>query len=111
MLREDPNAPQAQVKHKDIPEAANKIHFKKHCEYPFRSTNREVRSYHDLLPKDTPTVNRYNPDFMKAHPAFDPAYSIQPETVNADVRKPVMLKKPCLDDEDVCSLERRTVLR
>ncbi|TNV82610.1 hypothetical protein FGO68_gene16380 [Halteria grandinella] len=116
MLREEPHPQPKQPTHHAPneplkPDDHHKIHFKKHCRFPFRSTDREARSYHDLLPKDTPTVNRYNPNFMKAHPAFDPAYSINPETVNADVRQPVIQRKQCLDDEEVCSLERRVQLR
>jgi hypothetical protein len=92
-----------------MPLAKNKVKFQhdKNSKYPFRSTDREHRSYYDILPKNTPTINRYNPNYLNYHQNHSPAYSIQPETVGVEVRRPVTLKRPCIDENDECSLGLR----
>ena len=64
----------------------------------FKNCNREKKSFYQELPQDTPNPCRYTLDYSKSLPTSNFFYRINPETANAEVRKPVTLKKPCLDD-------------
>jgi hypothetical protein len=66
----------------------------------------------DLLPKDTPAVTRYHPDFTRALPNHCFIYPINPETIGVEIRDPLEITKPCLDYEaQECQLERRIAQR
>ena len=74
-------------------------------------SNRDKRSYYLLLPQDTPNACRYTPDYTKTLPSTTFKYGINPETVGVDIRKPVTLKKTCIDTKKECTLEMRIIER